>query len=193
MQGRRLFSAEGQASARLFRTAVSLVLLALLMWFLLGVLEKEIRKAEQQSAQLVLNQLRASLVIKGAEVMLSRTERLEQYEGLNPFDLVEHQWRNYAGRCKANRNESGTWCFLSREQKETVNAGRGWLIYTANQPITLQGREAGAGEALAWTVTTDYADRNKNGRREQGERPTGLQLVPVSFEEDPVLMRDARH
>jgi len=188
-----LFSAEGLTSARLFRSVVSLIILALLMWFLLGVLEKEIRKAEQQSAQLVLNQLRAALVIKGAEVMLTQSERLEQYEGLNPFELVEHQWRNYAGRCHNSRNELGTWCFRQKKQKETVNAGGGWLIYTANQPITLQGRGVAAGQALAWTVTTDYADRNKNGRREQDERSTGLRLVPVSFDDNPVLMQDARH
>lgn len=172
---------------------ITLIILALLMWLLLGVLEKEIRKAEQQSAQLILNQLRASLVIKGAEVLLNRAEHLEQYEGLNPFDLVEHPWHNYAGHCQATKNKPGTWCFLSPEQKETMNAGRGWLIYTANQPISLQGRDAGAGEVLAWTVTTDYVDRNKNGRREQNERSTGLQLEPVSFEDKPVLMQDARH
>lgn len=180
MKGKRLFSAEGLALARLFRLAVSLSVLALLVWFLLGVLEREAQKAEEQSANLILNQVRASLVIKGAEVMLSRKGRLEEHRGLNPFELVDHQWRSYTGKCKGPKYELGTWCFRQEEQKVTVNIARGWLIYTANQSITLNGRRAQAGESLAWRVTTEYADRNKNGQREQSERSTGLMLSPVS-------------
>lgn len=179
--------------ARLFRLAVSLLILALLAWFLLGVLEKETRKAEEQSAGLILNQLRAALVIKGAEVMLTRHERLEQQEGLNPFELVEHQWRTYAGRCESATGTPGTWCFQAGEQKETENQARGWLIYTANQPITLNGRTAQAGQSLAWAVTTEYADRNNNGQRERGERATGLKLAPVPLAGNTVRMQDARH
>lgn len=183
MKGKRLFSAEGLALARLFRLAVSLSVLALLVWFLLGVLEREAQKAEEQSANLILNQLRASLVIKGAEVMLSSNGRLEEHQGLNPFELVSHQWRSYTGKCKGPKYEPGTWCFRQEEQKVTVNIARGWLIYTANQSITLNGRRAQAGESLAWRVTTEYADRNKNGQREQSERSTGLMLSPVSSED----------
>lgn len=193
MKGQRLFSAEGLALARLFRLAVSLSVLALLVWFLLDVLEREARKAEEQSANLILNQLRASLVIKGAEVMLSRNGRLEEHQGLNPFELVNHQWQSYKDECKVPKYEPGTWCFRQEEQKVTVNIARGWLIYTANQPITLNGRGAQAGESLAWRVTTEYADRNKNGQREQSERSTGLKLSPVSFAEESVLMQEARH
>ncbi|WP_322002407.1 hypothetical protein [Marinobacter alexandrii] len=193
MKGQRLFSAEGLESARLLRLAVSFSLLALLVWFLLGVLEREARKAEEQSANLILNQLRASLVIKGAEVMLSRNGRLEEYQGINPFELVSHQWPSYTGLCKGPQYEPGTWCFLQEEQKVTAKTDRGWLIYTANQPITLNGRGAQASESLAWKVTTEYADRNKNGQREQSERSTGLKLSPVSSAEQSVLMQDARH
>ena len=193
MKGQRLFSAEGLALARLFRLAVSLSVLALLVWFLLGVLEREAQKAEEQSANLILNQLRASLVIKGAEVMLSRDGRLEEHQGLNPFELVNHQWPSYTGECEQPKYEPGTWCFRQEEQKVTENIARGWLIYTANQPITLNGRGAQAGESLAWSVTTEYADRNKNGQREQSERSTGLKLSPVSSAEKSVLMQDARH
>ena len=180
MKGQRLFTSEGLAQARLLRLAVSLAVLALLVWFLLGVLEREAQKAEEQSANLILNQLRSSLVIKGAEVMLSRNGRLEEYQGLNPFALVNHQWPSYTGLCKGPKFQPGTWCFRQEEQKETVNIARGWLIYTANQPITLNGRGAQAGESLVWRVTTEYADRNKNGQREQSERSTGLKLSPVS-------------
>ncbi|WP_286221795.1 hypothetical protein [Marinobacter apostichopi] len=167
--------------------------MALVVWFLLGVLEREVQKAEEQSANLILNQLRASLVIKGAEVMLSRNGRLEEHQDLNPFELVNHQWPSYKGLCKESEFQPGTWCFRQEEQKVTVNIARGWLIYTANQPITLNGRGAQAGELLAWRVTTEFADRNKNGQREQSERSTGLKLSPVSSGEQTVLMQDARH
>lgn len=191
MQAQRLSGAEGLKFARGFRFAVSLMLLALLWWFLLGVLERQTQRAEEQSANMVINQLRASLVIKGAEVMLSRGERLKDQEGINPFELIEHQWPSYAGLCQRSKPEPGTWCFWRHIQKETVTKPEGWLIYTPNQPITLYGRAAEAGEPLAWMVATEFADRNKNGRREQKERTTGLKLAPVSLTEDTVLVQDA--
>ena len=193
MQAQGLTSAEGLAFARSFRFAVSLLVLTLLWWFLLGVLERETQKAEDQAANLVINQLRAALVIKGAEVMLSRDGRLEDQEGLNPFGLVDHQWTNYRGNCQGAQPETGNWCFWRHVQKETVTGPDGWLIYTPNQPITLYGRQAEAGEPLAWAVTTEFADRNNNGQREQQERATGLKLAPVSLTGKAVLVQEAEH
>ncbi|WP_257900513.1 hypothetical protein [Marinobacter sp. F4206] len=169
------------------------MVIASLVWFLLDVFERETRKAEEQAANMVINQLRSALVIKGAEVMLSRQGRLDDQEGMNPFDLVDHQWPNYAGPCQRPESDPGTWCFWRGEEAGKAAGPDGWLIYTPKQPITLYGRNALGGEPLAWTVTTDFADRNKNGEREHQERSTGLKLAPVLLTEKSVRAQDAGH
>lgn len=193
MPTQELSSADRLALGRSFRFAVALLVLVLLWWFLMNVLERETRRAEAQAANLVMNQLRAALVIKGAEVMLSRRERLEDQKGINPFELLDHHWSSYQGVCRAPTSEPGTWCFWRSAQNEPGTDSSGWLIYTPNQPITLNGRRANAGEALAWVVTTEFADRNKNGRREHQERSTGLRLAPVSLKKERVPSQDAGH
>ncbi|TKV63428.1 hypothetical protein FDP08_19895 [Marinobacter panjinensis] len=166
-------------------------MLFFLWWFLLGVLEREVQRAEEQAANMVIGQLRSALVIKGAEVMLDWHDSLEEHEGINPFELIDHQWGSYAGQCAEDLPEAGNWCFRERTRQETVEQGRGWLIYNPRQPITIQDRQANAGEPLAWRVTTEFADRNGNGQREQDERSTGLRLMPVSLTEDSVDMQNA--
>lgn len=178
-------------SARWLRNLVALAILFVLWWFLLGVIEREMQRAEEQSANWVISQLRSALVIKGAEVMLDRHGSLEEYEGINPFELIDHQWGSYAGECEGEIPEPGAWCFKDRTQKETVKQGRGWLIYNPRQPITIQDRQADAGEPLAWKVTTAFADRNQNGQREQNERSTGLKLMPVSLTEESAETQSA--
>lgn len=178
-------------NARWLRKLVALAILFILWWFLLGVLEREVQRAEEQSANMVISQLRSALVIKGAEVMLARHESLEEHEGINPFELIDHQWGSYAGQCAEDLPEAGNWCFRERTRQETVKQGRGWLIYNPRQPITIQNRQADAGEPLAWSVTTEFADRDQNGQRDQDERSTGLTLMPVSLAEESVDMQSA--
>jgi hypothetical protein len=183
MAGQRLGDSGGLKSARWFRNLVAVTLLFVLLWFLLDALERELQRAEEQSANLVLSQLRSALVVKGAEVMLDRHAGLTEQEGINPFGLMTHQWANYAGQCDGDSPEPGAWCFRERTQKETVKQGRGWLIYNPKQPITIQDRQAEGGKPLAWKVATEYSDRNGNGQRDKDERLTGLRIVPVSFTE----------
>lgn len=191
MASARLTDASGLATSRRFRLAVVLAVLAMLYWFVLGVLERETRNAEERAANMVLGQLRSALVIKGAEVMLSRDGRLADHRGINPFELIEHQWGNYRGRCEAPEPEPGTWCFWVGEQKETGSEGRGWLIYNPRQPITVNERSVRAGESLAWQVTAEFADRNGNGERDPDERLIGLTLTRVSLTGEPVPTQDA--
>jgi hypothetical protein len=187
-----LSDASGLALSRKFRLAVVLVLLGVLWWFLLGVLERETRNAEERAANMVISQLRSALVIKGAEIMLSRGGRLAEHRGINPFELVEHQWGNYAGQCQAEDPAPATWCFRVKEQKETENGPKGWLIYKLGQPITIDGRQTNQEQPLAWLVTMEFADRNGNGAREQEERLTGLKLAPVSLTEEAAQTQDAQ-
>jgi len=93
---------------------VALAILLILWWFLLGVLEREVQRAEKQSANMVISQLRSALVIKGAEVMLDRHGSLEEHESINPFELIDHQWGSYAGQCAGDIPEPGVWCFRER-------------------------------------------------------------------------------
>jgi len=188
----RLTDASGYALSRKFRLAVVLMVLGVLWWFLLGVLERETRNAEERAANMVISQLRSALVIKGAEVMLSRDGRLAEHRGINPFELVEHQWGNYAGQCRGDEHAPGTWCFRVKKQKETENRPKGWLIYKPGQPITIDSRRAHEEQPLAWEVTTEFADRNGNGVREQEERLTGLKLAPVSLTDEAAQTQDAQ-
>ncbi|MEQ5817662.1 hypothetical protein J3362_19265 [Marinobacter sp. NFXS11] len=184
--------ASGYALSRKFRLAVVVIVLGVLWWFLLGVLEREARNAEERAANMVISQLRSALVIKGAEVMLSRGGRLAEHRGINPFELVEHQWGNYTGQCQAEQLAPATWCFRVSEQKETENGPKGWLIYKPGQPITIDSRQVNEAQPLAWAVTTEFADRNGNGMREQEERLTGLKLAPVSLTEEAAQTQDAQ-
>lgn len=188
----RTSGASGLALSRKFRFAVVLTILGVLWWFLLGVLEREARNAEERAANMVISQLRSALVIKGAEVMLSRDGRLAEHRGINPFELVEHRWGNYKGRCGPEQLAPATWCFRVGEQKETENGPKGWLIYKPGQPITIDSRQANEEQPLAWAVTTEFADRNGNGAREQEERLTGLKLAPVSLTEEAAQTQDAQ-
>ena len=192
MPAARLSDASGYALSRKFRLAVVVIVLAVLWWFLLGVLERETRNAEEQTANLVISQLRSALVIKGAEVMLSRGGHLAGHRGINPFELVEHQWGNYTGQCQAEQPAPATWCFRVESQKETENGPKGWLIYKPGQSITVDSRQATEYQPLAWTVTTEFADRNGNGTREQEERLTGLKLAPVLLTEETAQTQDAQ-
>ncbi|MEC7377276.1 MAG: hypothetical protein VX421_06660, partial [Pseudomonadota bacterium] len=173
----KLSDASGLAMSRWFRLGVALAILALLWWFLLGVLERETRNAEERAANMVLGQLRSALVIKGAEVMLSRDGSLAEQRGINPFELIEHQWGRYHGHCSEPVPAPGAWCFQTGQHTETDARVDGWLIYNPRQPITIDERPARSQQPLAWQVTTDFSDRNGNGEREQDERLTGLKLV----------------
>lgn len=192
MPATRLSDASGFALARKFRLAVVVTVLGAVGWFLLGVLERETRNAEERAANMVISQLRSALVIKGAEVMLSRDGRLSEHRGINPFELVEHQWGNYKGQCGHKELAPATWCFRIGEQKETQSGPKGWLIYKPGQPITIDNRKSSQEQPLAWAVTTEFADRNGNGAREQEERLTGLKLSPVPLTEEAAQTQDAQ-
>lgn len=183
-------------SGRWARSLAAAVVLLILFWYLLGALEREFQRAEEQSANMVLNQLRSALVIKGAEVMLDRYASLEEQEGINPFELIDHQWGSYAGECAEKIPEPGAWCFRGRTQKETGKTGKkdkGWLIYNPRQPILVDKRQANADEPLAWKVTTEYADRNGNGQRGHSERLTGLKLMPVEITKESAATQLGAH
>ncbi|WP_166258831.1 hypothetical protein [Marinobacter salicampi] len=182
----------GAEVSRSFRFWFVACLVAGLVWFLLSSLEREIDRANELSANMILSQLGSALVVKGAEVRLDRSAQLKDYEGINPFELLDHRWSVYKGSCKGIRPEPGDWCFQSpakgmvsseqvSESAMEKSSAQGWLIFTPRQPITLKGRQARPGESLAWQVTTEFVDRNGNGLRDHSEPLTGLTLGPVEL------------
>ena len=170
----------------------ALVVLFVLWWVLLGRLDRELQRVEEQSVAMVLTQLRSALVIKGAEAMLSRDQTLASLEGRNPFNWLDHQWPRYKGGCGGNEPDSGSWCFANQQQNETGESARGWLIYKPKQPITIEGKRVKPEQPIAWRVISEFADRNRNNLREQDERLTGLTLRPVPFQHTTVNRQDAR-
>lgn len=192
MAERAWSSANGLATARRVRLLIALMVLFTLWWVLLGKLEREFLRAEQQSVNMVLSQLRSALVVKGAEAMLSREQNLAQLAGDNPFEWLDHQWPMYLGLCIEGPPKPGQWCFALRLQKETGETGKGWLIYNPKQPITIEGKVAEPDQPLAWAVTTEFADRNRNNLRAQDQRLTGLRLAPVPLADTTVNRQDAR-
>ncbi|MBO6850611.1 MAG: hypothetical protein JJ867_09125 [Marinobacter sp.] len=188
-----LADANVQRNGRRLRMLVALIVLFLLWWYLLGVVDREAYRAEQMSANVMLSQMRSALVVRGAEVMLARDERLENQVGLNPIELLDQSWSRYLGLCERALPAPGYWCFQNSTEKTTENRRRGWLIYQPARPITLAGRSSRVDQPLAWAVTTDFADRNNNGQREQEERLTGLKLEPVALQPGSVQRQDAEH
>ena len=171
---------------------VALLVLFILWWLLLGKLEQVMQSAEQQSLNMVLTQLRSALVVKGAEAMLSRKQNLADLAGENPFEWLNHQWPMYQGQCNGDAPERGHWCFAIRLQNETDETGNGWLMYSVKQPITIDGKVVEPDQPLAWEVTTEFADRNRNNLREQDERLTGLRLTAVPLAEITANRQDSK-
>jgi hypothetical protein len=158
------------------RLLVSVCLVGVFAWFLLSTLERESERAERVSLKVAVSQLRAALVIKGAEVHLSRHEQYEDWAGSNPMLLLQQPLPGYQGLCEEKDPPVGAWCFEEGSQKD----GRGVLRYRPGQPITMEGQTGTRKQALAWSVAVEYNDRNGNGRLDEKDLETGLKLVPAT-------------
>lgn len=178
------------ASARRLRLAVGVGILLVLIWMLLGSLERQTIRAEQQGAKLVLNQIRSMLVVKGAEVRLSGRNDYEQEAGANPFEWFENPPGGYTGICENGRPTGGQWCFKpllegNNGYKKAEQNGWGKVIFRPNQPITLEERPGSREAPLAWVVGIEFQDRNGNGRLDSDEPQSGLKLEPTGVRKTP--------
>jgi hypothetical protein len=149
------------------------------VWQLLDTLEQEATRLQEQSAKLTLNQLRAALVIKGAEVKLRHGGDYPAWRGKNPFDWLEGSPAGYTGLCPDGNAEPGQWCF---QPSEAVESGHGRIMFRPAQPINIAGQQGNRETPLAWTVGLEFTDSNGNGKRDADERASGLTLVPVAAE-----------
>ncbi|MCG7201393.1 hypothetical protein MD273_16775 [Marinobacter pelagius] len=151
----------GADNHRRFQCLVAICLLGVAVWVLLFSVERTATRAEQQGMQLMLNQLRSALVVKGAEVMLASGESLEQWSGTNPVSLLRETPRNWGGACSEGGPQPGTWCF---------SESSGLLLY---QPRWLDS--VAEGESLQWRVVTEFVESGESGAR----RAVGLSLNRV--------------
>jgi len=158
----------GADNHRRLQWLVAFCLLGLAVSILLVSLERTAARAERQSVQLMLNQLRSALVVKGAEVMLTGG-KLEDWQGTNPVDLLQSAPMNWGGDCSGAEHRKGSWCF-SRDERVLVYRSR-WAEFPgltgSPQPV----------ERLFWRVETEFTQSVRTRER----RAKGLVLNRVNF------------
>lgn len=158
----------GADNHRRFQWLVAFCLLGVSVSVLLMSLERTAAQAERQSVQLMLNQLRSALVVKGAEVMLTGG-RLEDWQGTNPVDLLQSAPMNWGGDCSGAEHRKGSWCF-SRDKRVLVYRSR-WAEFPGPTGSPEQA------EWLFWRVETEFTRLAKIPER----RAVGLVLNRVNF------------
>lgn len=173
------------ANYRRLRLAVVFSILAVLIWLLLDSIEKETKRAEQQGARLMLNQIRSMLVVKGAEIRLDGRKSFEAQVGANPFPWFKSAPPRYTGVCPEGFPKPGRWCFQPLQTdnngyKKPEQGESGRVIFRPTQPITLEERYGSRETVLSWTVGVEFRDRNGNGRMDREEPQSGLKLIPTA-------------
>lgn len=166
------------------RFLVALCILFVLWWVLLGVVEREATRAEQEGARLMLNQIRSVLVVKGAEIRLKEGPDFRAWAGENPFHWFGSKPARYGGICREGHPEPGQWCFRplqagDKGYKNDTAGVYGKVIFQPQQPITLGERYGSRAAPLAWVVAVEFTDSNGNGRLDKEDLQSGLMLQPV--------------
>ncbi len=153
--------------------ALVICLLSVAILTLLNSAERVATDAEKQGVQLMLNQFRSALVVKGAEVMLAN-ESLEDWQGSNPAELLDRLPANWLGDCPSAGSgeplDEGTWCF--QEEPGLVVFTPNWATFA---PPGAEGEETT--EPLAWRVEPEYTSTKTGSTR----RAVGLKLTRVKF------------
>jgi len=163
---------------RQFRFLVVLCALGVMVWFLLNALERKAARVQDTANTLMLNQLRAALVVKAAEVRLSNDGRYEDWMGTNPVALLRLAPQGYEGECAGRVLRQGQWCFRVSGQS-VLRRPIGTLMVQSGQPITEGLQKATRNQVLVWQVVIQYIDRNSNDRLDNQDVPTGLTLDRV--------------
>lgn len=159
--------------SRRFRFLVSLCVLGLLYWPLMSSLEREAGRASLVAERVILNQLRAALVVKSAEIGLTRQQDFRAWVGINPMLLVVSPPAAYDGEC-AEGLPSGHWCF------ETGGAGpHGPVGLLRYRTTTKTPQNETGNDVQKWSVVLEYNDRNGNNHKDSEDLVTGLKLVSL--------------
>ncbi|WP_097462364.1 hypothetical protein [Mangrovitalea sediminis] len=152
---------------------LSVLIIAVLVSRLLWSLEQEAERAERASVRQVLNQVRATLVIKTATLQLPRQEPMATvWAGANPMNWMQGAPGNYSGICVSpSALASGHWCY------QRFYGDGGVLVYRSRDIGTIEGQAADREGLFRWRVRLNFEDRNGNGRFDRGDRLIGLELV----------------
>ncbi|WP_166266191.1 hypothetical protein [Marinobacter caseinilyticus] len=126
----------------------------------------------------MLNQLRAALVVKAAEVRLSNEGQYANWVGINPMALLGSEPRDYLGECAGRALRPGQWCFKVSGRSEW-DKPTGTLIFQLGGPITEKQQNTTRNQVLMWQVVVEYTDRNSNDRMDSKDLQTGLKLNRV--------------
>ncbi|MBJ7278213.1 hypothetical protein [Marinobacter salarius] len=189
MTGQKYSAMSVLINSHRLRVLVALCILFTLWWVLLGVVEREAGRAEQQGTRLMLNQIRSVLVVKGAEIRLQEGADFRALAGRNPFEWFGSEPARYDGTCHDGLPEPGRWCFKPLQtgdkgyKKDTAGA-QGQVIFQPRQPITLGDRQGSGDTPMAWVVAVEFTDRNGNGRLDEQDLQSGLRLQPVETQND---------
>lgn len=189
MVGQKYSAMTVLTNSRRLRFLVALCILFILWWVLLGVVEREAGRAEEQGTRLALNQIRSVLVVKGAEIRLAEGTDFRDWAGRNPFEWFDAEPARYDGTCPDGRPEPGQWCFRplqngDKEHKNDTVGVRGRVIFQPRQPINLGERQGSRDTPMAWVVAVEFTDRNGNGRLDETDLQSGLRLQPVETKND---------
>ncbi|KPQ01961.1 hypothetical protein [Marinobacter sp. HL-58] len=184
MAGQQFSAAPAMANARRLRFLVATGILFVLWWVLLGVVEREAARAEQEGTRLMLNQIRSLLVVKGAEVRLKEGPDFRPWAEKNPFDWFESEPAAYGGKCPEGQPQPGQWCFRplqagDKGYKNDTAGDYGQVIFQPRQSITIGERQGSPDTTLAWVVAVEFTDSNGNGRLDEADLQSGLMLQPV--------------
>ena len=99
MTGQKYSAMSVLINSHRLRVLVALCILFTLWWVLLGVVEREAGRAEQEGTRLMINQIRSVLVVKGAEIRLQEGADFRAWSGGNPFEWFGSEPARYDGIC----------------------------------------------------------------------------------------------
>jgi prepilin-type N-terminal cleavage/methylation domain-containing protein len=162
------------AGFSLLELVVVIIIVALLATIVLGKLMTLMADAERVAVETVTGTLRSALGMKVAEsIVKSNVRGLAALEGSNPMEQLAEPPTNYLGALSApdvSRLEDGYWYFDTSQRQ---------LVYVVRNKAQFSGGMRNPPRAR-WMVRLSYADRNGNGRYDDGiDKIDGVRLVPV--------------
>lgn len=158
----------------LLELVVVIVIISVLLVVAISRLLAIMVDAERVTMETVAGTLRSAIGMKVAEsIVRHRVPELRQLEGSNPMDRLAELPTNYLGELRGAdpaRLADGNWYF---------DADARVLVYLVRHQGFFSGGQSNPARAR-FAVRLVYADRNGNGRYEEGvDAVEGLRLAPV--------------
>ncbi|MFE8072915.1 hypothetical protein QQM79_17790 [Marinobacteraceae bacterium S3BR75-40.1] len=138
-------------SSRRLSVWLSVMIIGVLVWVLLGRLEREAGRSEEQLLRMHLNEIRMQLVLDIALWRIhGKRQSLQALLQRDPLKAMEEPPPGYIGDCPAAiPQKPGLWCF---------DAGRNELVYRPHFITTFEGRPLTGEGVWRWRVSMDAKD-----------------------------------